>query len=76
MGSVFTFDAWSSGGNGGDSAWDLLSKSGVNDSNNDGVTDWGEYTTSQSNLTYRVVPEPGSFLALGLGVLALVRRKK
>jgi hypothetical protein len=76
IGSTFLFDAMTTGGGGNDSAWDLLSKSVVNDSDNDGVTGWSENTTSTSQLSYTVVPEPGSFLALGLGALALMRRKK
>lgn len=76
-GSTIRFDAWSSGGSNGDAAWDFLSKSGVNDSNNDGQTGWQEYTESNSQLTYTIpVPEPSSTLALGLGAVALLRRRK
>ena len=77
MGSVFCFDAMSTGGGGNDSAWDLLSKSAVNDAAPfDGTTGWTEYTTSTNCLSYQVVPEPASMIALATGVAALIRRKK
>lgn len=77
MGSVFCFDAMTTGGGGPDSAWDLLSKSSVNDAAPfDGTTGWTEYTTSTNCLSYQVVPEPASVIALATGVAALIRRKK
>lgn len=77
MGSIFCFDVMSTGGGGNDSAWDLLSKSVVNDSNNDNQTGWTEYTTTGANCPqYQVVPEPASITAMLLGAGALIRRRK
>ena len=77
MYSTFCFDVMSSGGGGNDSAWDLLSKSAINDGvDNNGVTGWQELTQSTSQVKYQVVPEPASMTALALGAVAALRRRK
>lgn len=72
LGDVINFDAITSGTGGNDGAWDALSQatptiSGPNDA-----------FTVLGNLTYTVtpVPEPATMAALGLGVAALLRRRK
>jgi len=76
VGQTFCFDVMSSGGNGNDSAWDLLSKNVVNDSDNDGVTGWSELTQSTNCVAYTAVPEPATMTALALGAVATLRRRK
>jgi hypothetical protein len=66
------FDAFSSGGGGGDAAIDALSTSSVS------MASWGDTTTISSPLSYTVsgIPEPSSSLLMGLGLagLAVLRR--
>ncbi len=65
----FAFDAYSSGGGGGDSAVDALANPAVS------ITTWGgPYTSDQPELYTYVIPEPATLSLLGLGVLAAVRR--
>ncbi len=71
LGDTFYFDAYSSGGGGGDSAIDALANS------NNSVADWGDtYTSGGANpiFSYTVVPAPAA-LAL-FGALGLVRGRR
>jgi hypothetical protein len=79
VGNTFYFDAYSTGGGGGDGAIDALANPNVS------VTGWGDTytssTTEDSGLglnSYTVVPEPGTMALMGLGVAALsvLRRRK
>jgi hypothetical protein len=73
-GSTFTFDVYSSGGGGGDSAVDAAGNLAVS------IANWGDAYNSGTNvLSYTVVPEPASVTLLGLAglaVLGIVRRRK
>ncbi|MDA0293270.1 MAG: PEP-CTERM sorting domain-containing protein [Verrucomicrobia bacterium] len=69
---VFYFDAYSSGGGGGDSAVDALANPNVS------VTQWGQtYTSSTTGSggvglnSYQVVPEPSTYALLTLGALGV-----
>jgi hypothetical protein len=67
-GDMFWFDAYSSGGGGGDSAVDALSSSTPS------ITDWGGPFNSPGNAglaKYTVIPEPATLAILGLGALAM-----
>ena len=70
------FDAYSSGGGGGDSAVDALSNPNVS------ITTWSQTYTSSSGSgisSYTIVPEPSAIAMLGLGALVIgrvMRRRK
>ena len=72
VGDTIYFDAYSSGGGGGDGAIDALANSAQS------IGGWGDsYTSSGSNLnSYTVIPEPSTGVLMGLGVagLLVVRR--
>ncbi|MCC7103359.1 MAG: PEP-CTERM sorting domain-containing protein [Fimbriimonadaceae bacterium] len=70
VGDTFFFDATTTGGGGNDSAWDPLSQSTGQ------IIAPDQPTELASQLTYHVVPEPASMVALGLGVASLIRRRK
>jgi len=76
VGDTFVFDAYSTGGGGGDSAVDSLSNPNVS------ITAWGGPYTSDSTTglsSYTVVPEPTSVALFGLGSLLMarfIRRRK
>jgi hypothetical protein len=73
VGNTFFFDAYSSGGGGGDSAIDALANPNVS------VTGWGgPYTSGGANpvLSYTVVPAPGAVALLGLAGLMARRRRR
>jgi hypothetical protein len=70
LGDTFFFDAFSSGGGGGDSAIDALANPGIS------VTGWGGPYTSSSNFSYTVVPAPGAALLLGAAGLLARRRRR
>jgi hypothetical protein len=67
-GSIFQFDAMSSGGGGADGAIDDLGNPNVQ------VAGWGDASTAIP-LTYQVTPEPASLVLLVLGGAALLRRR-
>lgn len=71
-GNSFTFDVYTSGGGGGDSAIDALSNPSVT------IANWGDaYQSVSPNLssyTITAVPEPTALALLGLGGLALAVR--
>ena len=69
---VFYFDAYSSGGGGGDSAIDALANPNIS------ITDWGQtYTSSTTGdaglglNSYQVVPEPSTYALLVISALGL-----
>ena len=72
VGDTIYFDAYSSGGGGGDGAIDALANSAQS------IGAWGDsYTSSGPNLnSYTVIPEPSTGVLMGLGVagLLVVRR--
>ena len=69
VGNTFQFDAFTSGGGGGDGAVDSLGNP------NPQIGNWGDASEAR-NQRYTVVPEPASMTALALGALALIRRRK
>lgn len=68
LGDTFCFDAFTSGGGGGDGAIDSLGNPGVQ------VGDWGQFSEAH-NVCY-TTPEPASLVLVGLGALALIRRRR
>jgi hypothetical protein len=73
VGNTFFFDAYSSGGGGGDSAIDALANPNVS------VSGWGgPYTSGGTNpiYSYTVVPAPGAVALLGLAGLMARRRRR
>ena len=67
-GSSFTFDVYTSGGGGGDSAVDALGNPGQT------IANWGDPYNSGGLVKSFTVPEPSALALIGLGSLALVRR--
>jgi hypothetical protein len=72
LGDTFYFDAYSSGGGGGDSAIDALANPGQS------VANWGDtYTSTGTNLfSYTVVPAPAALAVLGAFGLVRGRRSR
>ena len=70
IGDTFFFDAFSSGGGGGDSAIDALANPNVS------VTGWGGPYTSSSTFAYTVVPAPGAIALIGLAGGLMARRRR
>jgi hypothetical protein len=72
MGDTFYFDAYSSGGGGGDGAIDALANP------NASVQDWGDsYTSNVTNGIYAyTIPAPGALALLGLAGVAAGRRAR
>lgn len=72
LGDTFYFDAYSSGGGGGDSAIDALANP------NQSVSSWGDtYTSTGTNLfSYTVVPAPAALAVLGAFGLVRGRRSR
>jgi len=70
VGDTFFFDAFSSGGGGGDSAIDALANPNVS------VTGWGGPYASSSNFSYTVVPAPGAIALIGVAGLLARRRRR
>lgn len=69
-GDIVFLDAFTSGGGGGDGAIDSLGNP------NQQVGDWGEPSNAHP-VTYQVkVPEPSTMALIGLGALALIRRRR
>ena len=64
----FTFDVYTSGGGGGDSAVDALGNPAQS------IADWGNPYSSAGHVNTFTVPEPSAIALVGLGSLALVRR--
>ena len=73
IGDTFSFDAYSSGGGGGDSAVDALANPNV------AITSWGQnYDSGTSNsfsYTLTAIPAPGAIALVGLAGLVARRRK-
>jgi hypothetical protein len=70
IGDTFFFDAFSSGGGGGDSAIDALANPNVS------VNGWGGPYASSSNFSYTVVPAPGAVALIGVAGLLARRRRR
>jgi uncharacterized protein (TIGR03382 family) len=72
MGDTFYFDAYSSGGGGGDGAIDALANPNVS------VQGWGDsYTSNVTNGIYAyTIPAPGALALLGLAGVAAGRRAR
>ncbi|MCA0360364.1 MAG: PEP-CTERM sorting domain-containing protein [Armatimonadetes bacterium] len=56
------------------SGWELRQATGIN--NNGYIVGMGTFQGVETNFLLKPVPEPGTMLALGLGLVALARRKK
>ena len=73
IGDTFRFDAYSSGGGGGDSAVDALANPNV------AITSWGEAydsgTSTSFSYTLTAIPAPGAIALVGLAGLVARRRK-
>ena len=69
VGDSFTFDAYSSGGGGGDGAIDALSSSSPS------VANWGDTFTTTSGFSYTIVPAPGALALLAVAGLGRRARK-
>lgn len=69
VGQTIEFDAFSSGGGGGDAAIDSLGNP------NQQVGDWGE-SSEATNLRYTLVPTPGAVALVGIGGLAVAGRRR
>jgi len=70
-GETFTFDVYTTGGNGGDTAVDALSNPGIAGAN------WGDPYDSGilvSSYTVTPIPEPSALALIGLGGALLARR--
>ena len=72
IGDTVYFDAYSSGGGGGDGAIDALANSSQS------IANWGDsYTSSGSNLnSYTLIPEPSTPLLMGLGLAGLLALRR
>lgn len=71
VGQTFTFDMVTSGGGGGDGAVDALSNPNAN------ITNWGDASVVNGvSYTVQGTPEPATMAALGLGVIAMIRRRR
>jgi hypothetical protein len=68
LGKSIVFDAYTTGGGNGDTANDSLTGVGT-------PAAWNE-NVNMTGRTYAVVPEPASMAALGMGALALLRRRR
>jgi len=69
IGDTFAFDAFTSGGGGGDGAIDSLGNPGIQ------VGDWGQPSNAVPQ-NYTVVPAPGVLGLLGVGGLVAIRRRR
>ena len=69
VGDSFTFDAYSSGGGGGDGAIDALSSSSPS------VANWSDTFTTTSGFSYTIVPAPGALALLAVAGLGRRARK-
>lgn len=70
VGDTFLFDAFTTGGGGGDSAWDSLQSATPS------ITGYGDPYTASPILSYTVVPAPGSAALLAIGGLVAARRRR
>jgi hypothetical protein len=71
VGDTFYFDAYSSGGGGGDGAIDALANPNVS------VQGWGDsYTSSAPNIFSYTIPAPGALALLGVAGIAAGRRAR
>jgi hypothetical protein len=67
IGDSFLFDAYTSGGGGGDGAVDALSANGLS------IGDWGDSFNSPGDSglrLYTIIPEPMTLGMLGIGAVA------
>lgn len=70
VGDVVLFDVVTSGGGGGDPGVDHLSRADYSTDN------WGTGSASGNFLAYTIVPAPGAMALVGLGGLAMGRRRR
>lgn len=73
IGDTIEFDVVSTAGGGGDPGVDHLSRSANGDFATD---DWANQSAAGQFLSYTIVPAPGATALLGLGALAIGRRRR